>query len=191
MLLEKDLLLKITEGDELAFKQFFEYYVKKVYRFTLGYVKSSAEAQDITQTVFIKIWEKRSDINFSQSTDGFVFTVTYRTIIDAFRQSNAKFPEKNRRELSDHMASSNRSDDLLHAHHLESLYEQSLRNLPPKRKEIFILSRHMGLSNKEIGERLGLSVKTVENQMTAALATLKRFFLNSDLIPAIILYLLY
>ena len=191
MPLEKDLLLRVREGDELAFKQFFEYYVKKVYQFTLGYVKHSAEAQDITQTVFIKIWEKRSDLNFSQSTDGLVFTITHRTIIDAFRRSSAKFPEKNRRELSDNMASSNRSDDLLQAHHLESLYEQSLRNLPPKRKEIFILSRHLGLSNQEIGERLGLSVKTVENQMTAALATLRRFFLNSDLIPAIILFLLY
>jgi RNA polymerase sigma-70 factor (ECF subfamily) len=189
--LDNDLLLKITEGDELAFKQFFEYYVKKVYQFTLGYVKHSAEAQDITQTVFIKIWEKRSDINFSQSIDGFVFTIAYRTIIDAFRRSSSKFPEKNRRELSDDMASSNRSDDLLHAHHLESLYEKSLSNLPPKRKEIFILSRHFGLSNREIGERLGLSVKTVENQMTSALATLRRFFYNSDLIPAIILFLFY
>jgi RNA polymerase sigma-70 factor (ECF subfamily) len=189
--LEKDLLLRIIGGDELAFKQFFEYYVKKVYQFTLGYVKHSAEAQDITQTVFIKIWEKRSYIDSSQSIDGFVFTIAYRAIIDAYRASNSKFSEKNRRELSDNMASSNRSDDLLHAHHLESLYEQSLRNLPPKRKEIFILSRHFGLSNREIGERLGISVKTVENQMTAALATLRRFFLNSDVISAIIICLFY
>ena len=185
------MLVKITEGDELAFKQFFEYYVKKVYQFTLGYVRHGAEAQDITQTVFIKIWEKRTYINSSQSIDGFVFTITYRTILDAFKRSNSKFAEKNRRELSDNMTSSNRSDDLLHSHHLESLYEQSLRGLPTKRKEIFILSRHFGLSNREIGERLGISVKTVENQMTAALATLRRFFVNSDVIPAIILFLFY
>lgn len=181
----------IIEGDELAFKNFFEHYVKKVYQFTLGYVKHSDEAQDITQTVFIKIWEKRSLIDVTQSIDGFVFTITYRVIIDAIRQSSSKFSEKNRREFSDSMASSNRSEDLLETHRLESLYEQSLRSLPPKRKEIFILSRHFGLSNREIGDRLGLSVKTVENQMTSALATLRRFFLNSDLIPAIILFLLY
>ena len=189
MPLENDLLQKIIEGDELAFKQFFEYYVKKVYRFISGYVADSAEAQDITQTVFIKIWEKRSYIDTSRPIDGFVFTIAYRTVIDAFRQSNAKFQDKNRREFSENIAAPNRSDDLLHARQLESLYEQSLKQLPPKRKEIFILSRHFGLSNREIGERLGLSVKTVENQMTAALATLKRFFHHSDLIPAIILYL--
>jgi RNA polymerase sigma-70 factor (ECF subfamily) len=189
--IEKELLLRIIEGDEFAFRQFFEYYVKKVYQFTLGYVHDSAEAQDITQIVFIKIWEKRSHIDTSRPVDGFVFTIAYRTVIDAFRQASAKFPEKNRMEISENIASSNRSDDLLHVHHLESLYERSLKNLPPKRKEIFILSRHFGLSNREIGERLGVSVKTVENQMTAALTTLKRFFYNSDLIPAIILYLLY
>ena len=191
MPIEKELLLKIIEGDEFAFRQFFEYYVKKVYQFTLGYVNDSAEAQDITQTVFIKIWEKRSYIDASRPIDGFVFTIAYRTIIDGFRQASSRFQEKNRREFSENIAAANRSDDLLEAHHLESLYEQSLRNLPPKRKKIFILSRHFGLSNREIGERLGVSVKTVENQMTAALATLKRFFYNSDLIPAIILYLLY
>ena len=187
----ENLLLKITEGDELAFEQFFDFYVKKVYHFTFGYVKHSADAQDITLTVFIRIWEKRSDIDPSQSIERFIFTITYRVIIDTFRRSSAKCPEKNRRELSDNMASSNRTDDLLHTHQLESLYEQSLRNLPAKRKEIFILSRHFGLSNREIGERLGLSVKTVENQMTSALATLRRFFFNSDLIPALIFFLFY
>ncbi|CAL1518763.1 RNA polymerase sigma-70 factor [Chitinophaga sp. MM2321] len=191
MIHEKDLIAELIKGDAQSFRKIYDLYIKKVYHFVRHYVKEKSEADDITQNVFIKIWEKRNVINTEKSFEGFVFTIAYRAIIDRFRQNAAK-PYFNTRDMIDpQIASSVCSDDLLHLHQLESLYNKSLQTLPPKRKEIFLLSRHNGLTNKQIAEKLGISIKTVENQMTAALSSLKESLLNSELDITIAIFLFF
>jgi RNA polymerase sigma-70 factor, ECF subfamily len=190
MLVKKDLLARLKNADEGAFTQIFEAYVKKVYQFVFSYIKEKTEAEDITQNVFIKIWEKKLAIDPDKSFEGFIFTIAYRLVIDHFRQHSTKHHQSTAIGLAEEsIASHLHSDDLLQRHHLESLYEKALLLLPPKRKEIFLLSRHNGLSNKQIAHQLGLSVKTVENQMTAALSSLKNFFAGSDSIAIILIFI--
>ena len=190
MIVEKDLLARLKNADEEAFTQIFEMYVKKVYQFVLSYNKEKTEAEDITQNVFIKIWEKKLLINIDKSFEGFIFTIAYRLVIDYFRKNSVHFHRTTIIGLAEEsIASRVNSDDLLKRHSLESLYEKALQSLPAKRKEIFLLSRHNGLSNKQIAEQLGISIKTVENQMTAALSSLKAFFSASDLIAIIFIFL--
>lgn len=189
MLVEKDLLARLKNADETAYRQIFEMYVKKVYQFVFGYIKEKTESEDITQNVFIRIWEKRLSIDIDKSFNGFIFTIAYRLIIDHFRKNSANTYKTTFIGLAEESVKSLlHSDDLLKQHHLDSLYEKALQSLPPKRKEIFLLSRHNGLANKQIAEQLGLSVKTVENQMTAALASLRDFFSGSDLIHLIFIF---
>ena len=184
---ENELLERISNADESAFRQFFDLYVYKVYQFINKFIKDKAESEDITQIVFIKIWDKRSTLNTVKSIDGFVFTVAYRLVIDHFRSSDAKF-QKNITYpfFNDDYQSSLTAEDSINKHHFESIYEKALEELPPKRKEIFSLSRHEGLTNKQISERLQISVKTVENQMTAAISSLRDFFNKSDFIIFIV-----
>lgn len=190
MMVEKDLLVRLKNADEEAFTQIFEMYVKKVYQFVLSYNKEKTEAEDITQNVFIKIWEKKLLINIDKSFEGFIFTIAYRLVIDYFRKNSVHFHRTTIIGLAEEsIASQVNSDDLLKRHNLESLYEKALQSLTAKRKEIFLLSRHNGLSNKQIAEQLGISIKTVENQMTAALSSLKAFFSASDLIAIIFIFL--
>lgn len=180
--MEKDLLARLVKADEKAFREIFDLYVKKVYHFVYGYIKDASQAEDITQNLFLKIWEKKSMINIEKSFDGFIYTIAYRMVIDYFRQNKTKFHCSDTGIFNeDAVVSDFKSDELLNRHQLDSLYDQALRILPEKRKEIFLLSRHNGLSNKQIAEQLQISVKTVENQMTAALATLRSFFSQSDL----------
>ena len=188
MVHEKELIVGLVNGDERAFRQIYDLYVKKVYHFTLNYVKEKSEAEDIAQNVFMKIWERRNVIDKEKSFAGFIFTVTYRIIIDYFRQNSTKFSLNKRATLDQEIPSLVFSDDLLNRHQLESFYDKALQALPPKRKEIFLLSRHNGLTNKQIAEKLDISVKTVENQMTAALASLKASFSSSE--PGIIITVL-
>lgn len=186
---DKDLIVRLKNADEGAFTLIFEVYIKKVYQFVFTYIKEKTAAEDITQNVFIKIWEKKLAINIDKSFEGFIFTIAYRLVIDHFRQNLAHAHRTTIIGLAEEsIASQIHSDDLLKQHHLESLYEKALKSLPPKRKKIFLLSRHNGFSNKQIAERLGLSVKTVENQMTAALSSLKEFFSGSDLIHIIFIF---
>ncbi|MBC7866004.1 MAG: sigma-70 family RNA polymerase sigma factor, partial [Gloeobacteraceae cyanobacterium ES-bin-316] len=113
---------------------------------------------------------------------GFIYTIAYRMVIDHFRQNKTSFHCSATGVFNeDAVVSDLSSDELLNRHQLDSLYDKALRILPEKRKEIFLLSRHNGLSNKQIAAQLQISVKTVENQMTAALATLRSFFSQSDI----------
>jgi len=192
MIVDKDLLVRLKNADENAFKQVFELYIKKVYQFVLSYIKEKAEAEDITQNVFIKIWEKRLLIDTDKSFEGFIFTVAYRLVIDYFRHNSAT-PHRNTISVlaEESIVSSINSDDLLNRHQFESVYEKALKSLSPRRKEIYLLSRHTGLSNKQIADKLALSVKTIENQMTAALSSLKEFFLRSDLSDLLFIFLFF
>ncbi len=178
------LLEKIKQNDALAFKELFYMYVNKVHNFVLGYLKNKHEAEDITQVVFEKIWENRMSIDTNKSFDGFLFTIAYRVTIDHFRKvSSQKYLATI--ELFDGaelLPDASSADYLINQHQFESLYEKALNTLTDKRKEIFLLSRHEGLSNNKIAIKLNISIKTVENQMTSALATLRDFFKNSNLL---------
>ncbi|MEY3576969.1 MAG: hypothetical protein RL394_552 [Bacteroidota bacterium] len=184
---DKDLMIRLKDANEAAFRQVFERYGKKVYHYILHYVKVGVEAEDITQNVFLKIWEKRGLLDPEKSFEGFIFTIAYRAVMDHFRANPKRlqslFPVD---LLNDSVVSTVNADALLNHHQLESIYQQALQGLPPKRKEIFLLSRHGGLTNKQIAAQLGISIKTVESQMTAALSFLKNFFSHADFGSALI-----
>lgn len=187
-----DLLLRISNNDELAFMSFFDLYHKKVYQFIFKFIKEKTESEDLAQIVFIKIWEKRNFLKEVKSIDGFVFTIAHRLVIDHFRLNRTKNNNLTSNEVfNETSASSLTSEDLIQLHEFEKVYNNALNALPPKRKEIFLLSRHEGLSNNQIAHKLGISVKTVENQMTSALFFLKECFKQSDFILFIIFCIIY
>ena len=173
MLTERELLARIKMADQDAFRQVFNAYVHKVYQFVVGYVKDRADAEDVVQQVFQKLWTSRELIDIDKSFSGFLFTIAYRKTIDHIRQNKSRKQGIVRFMHLEEPASDNNAEYLLTHHQLDVDYQQAINALTPKRKEIFLLSRHEGLSNKQIAERLQLSVKTVENHMTAALYTLR------------------
>jgi len=192
MIDEKDLLRRLKKDDENAFRQIFEFYIRQVYQFVYGYLKDKLEAEDVTQNIFQKIWEKRSMIDLNQSFSGFLFTIAYRSVIDHVRKEASKKQwERLRKVENDESSSHLTADSLLNNHQFESLYQKALNALTPKRKEIFILSRHEGLSNKEIADKMDISVKTVENHMTAALFTFREFFNNAELVLIICAFTIF
>ena len=188
----KDLFARISENDEFAFMTFFDLYSKKVYQFIYKFIKEKSETEDLTQIVFIKLWEKRAALKNVESVNGYVFTVAHRIVIDHFRlvQTKNKNLVSNEYE-SDESSTTLSAEDLLNKHEFEKIYNKAIDSLPPKRKEIFILSRHEGLTNKQIADRLDISVKTVENQMTSALFFLKDYFKQSDFILFIVFSIFY
>jgi len=126
--LDKKLLEELIRADEEAFRQVFELYGRKVFRFIFNHIKVAAEAEDITQNVFLKIWEKRKLIDPEKSFDGFLFTIAYRAVIDHFRSTQKHFqPSFPVEMMIDSMASSVYADELLNQHQLESLYHRADR----------------------------------------------------------------
>lgn len=176
-----DWVLQLIEGDERALRGLYDRYIHRVYHFVYGYIKDKADSEDVAQSIFVKLWEKRNAVDPGKPFDVFLFTIAYRAVIDHFRQKETRRQKNTSHHLDEEAhVSTLTAEDSLRRHELESLYQRAVQTLPPKRKEIFLLSRHGGLTNAQIAEQLNISVKTVENQMTAALASLKEFFRQSE-----------
>jgi RNA polymerase sigma-70 factor (ECF subfamily) len=171
------LVQKLKEGSSEAFQVLFAQFGKKIHRFALGYLKDPMEAEEIVQEVFLKVWKMREELEPGKSFDSFVFTIAKNAILNTIRKSKNEqvylgyaklYPEKNIL-----------LDEELDFNELERAYKNSVGQLSPRRKEIFLLSREKNLSNAEIAGRLGISIKTVENQMTSALAQIKKELLSA------------
>ena len=173
MRIENDVLCnRLKKGDKKALDEIYSLYYSKVFGFALSYLKNNDDAMDIVQECFIKLWENRNTIKNNTRLEAFIFTITKNSILSLFRKHSTK---KKYIEYLAHKVSANTSgtEEQTNFGFLQEKYEKLILQLPTKRKEIFWLSRKEGLSNKEIAEKKGISVKTVENQLTKALAFFK------------------
>ena len=189
---EKEILDRLRNADHLALKEIYEFYIHKLHRFVSTYIQDKEQVKDIVQQTFIKIWEKKETIDLSKSFKAFVFTIAYRNVIDYVRRKETMAIENKSDKLyyDESFISLDSAEDILKRHDLESIYAKALDTLTPKKKEIFILSRHDGLSNKEIANKLGISIKTVEYHITDILSALKDYFIKAE-ISIILFYFLF
>lgn len=162
----------LKNNDFHAFDFLFKKYSESLYSFVLGITHDSFAAEEVTQIVFIKIWQKKAQINEYFSFKSFLFSITYNETISWLRK------EKSEKKRISELAQkgelySNETEQMVELKILEGIANRLIEEIPPKRREIFRLSREFGYSNKEIAEHLGISVKTVEGQITSALKFLR------------------
>jgi RNA polymerase sigma-70 factor (family 1) len=169
---ELDCLRRLKQDDERAFDALFRHYSALVYRFAYSYLKSRPEAEEIVQDCFLKIWEKRRQLHDDVPLKGYLFTTAYNAILNQIRRNQHHLRYQ---AHSATLAPANVGNEAEFSE-LEAMYRAALEQLPPKRREIFVLSRQQGLSYPEIAQQLNLSVKTVEAQMSHALKFLREYF---------------
>jgi len=168
-LTDQDLAVLIKKGDIRAFDKIYEKYSTRLYLFVNGIIKSQKDSEDIVQEVFFKIWNNRKKINEFLSLQSFLFTIAHNTTISIIRK---KINENN---YVSYVKSVQNAVELstgeieLEYKELEDSFNKILDNLPKRQREVYMLSREEELSYKEIAERLGISVNTVENHMVKAL----------------------
>lgn len=169
---ESDCIRQVKLGDERAFDQLFRQYSALVYRFSYSYLKSRVEAEEIVQECFLKVWEKRLLLREDVPLKGYLFTIAHHAVLNLLRHS------RHRARFQTHLAALRPAVATNAAEYseMEALYQAALEKLPPKRRQIFILSRQQGLSYPEIAQQLDLSVKTVEAQIVQALKFLRLYF---------------
>lgn len=160
------------KGDTKAFESLFERHHKKLYAFLMHLLNSREDAEEIVQDTFIKIWEKREEFIEGYPFDAFLFKIAK----NAFLNLNRK--KVNRKVFEDHLAfldelAPGKTDDHVIFKETRDIINAVIDGLPPKRKEIFLLRRIEELSRKEIAEKLGISVITVDSQLLKANKYLK------------------
>jgi len=170
---DKELLQLIHDGDRVAFYQIYERYCKGLYAFVYTYTKLKEDAEEIVQEVFIKIWEKRGEINTHSSFRPFLFTVAYNATINLLKK------RINEKKYVDYIKSTQQVEnapeiiDEIYFYELNEKVQKLLNKLTPRQKEIFLLSREKGLTHDEIAQKLNISLNTVKKHMVNTLAFLK------------------
>jgi RNA polymerase sigma-70 factor (ECF subfamily) len=138
----------------------------------LQYVKNEEDASEIVNDAFIALWEKRDQLALDDSIKSYLYTVVKNKSINFLKKKRMVF------EQTDvFMSIPNNNANVLQqmeGKEMEQLIFKTIDKLPRKCKQIFILSRKEQLSNKEIGVIMGITPKTVENQITIAIKTIKQ-----------------
>ena len=157
---EKEILLRLSEGDEKAFRHIFRTYYSKIKSFSYGFLKDGDEAEELTQMIFIKLWEKKEAFASVNNFDSYMFTLSKYTLLNYI-------------EAAPDVSDTTTPYDEIVANDLKLLVDLTVSEMPPQRKQIFHLSRQEGLTNDEIAVKLGIQKKTVENHLNLALKELR------------------
>lgn len=167
---------RLKEGDQDAFNQIFKRYQTKLIVYTTAIVKSEAVAKDLVQETFIRLWVNRHDLDPEQLLSGYLHTITRNLALNHLKR--AGYDQDLRQKIWEKIQESEqrvRFEEEIFGRESHELLQKAINQLPPKRQQIFKLSREDGLSHKEIAEQLGISQNTVKNQMVSALKDLRKF----------------
>lgn len=163
-----------------SYTEVYTTYFPRLVRFSQTYLLSREEAENIVQDVFLYLWEHPETQESIRHTQAFLFTMVKNRCIDYLRQQtqeqNKRRPltELQEKELQLKLYSLQQfASEGLFRTDTEALLQKVIDDLPPRCREIFLLSRLDGLHHKEIAERLHISTNTVEGQVAIALHKLR------------------
>jgi len=179
----------LKSGNALAFDELFRLYGKRLYHFSLGYVKSKTDAEEVVQDVFMKIWNNRSSLNPDLSFSAYLFKIAYRNIAERFRKITQE--KKYLHDIaSEILIFTEEMDERANYQSLLELVEKLIQKLPERQKEVIVLRRIEGLSVADIAARLDISPKTVEHHITEALKNIKAG-LDPESIAGLLFFVLF
>ncbi|ASZ10200.1 sigma-70 family RNA polymerase sigma factor [Chitinophaga pendula] len=167
-----DLWGLIRQGDTAAFGVLYERKWETLYHTVYWRVLSQEDTQDILHDIFCRFWEKRQQINITDTVDGYFRTAARFSVLNHLR---AKGLRERHMQLSS-LTTQEQSDSttaLTHAQELKRLYEEQVNLLPEKMKVIYLLSREEHQTIEAIAKRLSISPQTVKNQVSSALKKIR------------------
>jgi RNA polymerase sigma-70 factor, ECF subfamily len=169
------------------FENLFRSHQKELLRLSYNLVRDQDAAKDIIQDVFIKLWNNREKIDFGAQIKHYLFKATAHTSYNYLRAVKSRVTIDAQDGLREFAAAE--GEESAEYRELEEKVRHAIDRLPPKCRTIYVLCRHEGLKYQEIADTLGLSLKTVENQMGIALQKLRDDLKEYLLVPVLILIL--
>lgn len=177
---EPELLKRIAESDEKAFRALFDAYKDRFYAVALKMTGCETVAQEMVQELFIKIWENRSTLTYINNIEAYLFTALYRKVFRYFKRKSAEY--KYLQLLGQSTDVSNNTTDVLQYKESEQLINEAIAKLPPQQQMVFRMNKQDGLSRQEIAQKLRLSPNTVRNHLTAATQFVRTYLKNADMV---------
>jgi len=170
--IEKDLIRELKEGSNKAFDKIYQMYSKRLYAYSIQFTKSSGDAEEIVQDVFLKLWMNKENIRQEETLRSLLFIMAKHNLINAYHSKvNHPIYEEYVNNM-DFLSEENAYSRLEYDEFVQKLYA-AMKKLPLTQQKVITLSRMQQLSNKEVAEELSLSEQTVKNQLSLGLKTLR------------------
>jgi RNA polymerase sigma-70 factor (family 1) len=175
---EKELLRALTQGDRAAYTTLYSRYLDSLLQYILLFTGSRETAEEIVQDVFLRIWEKRTSLGEVESFKAYVFRAAKNQLINYINREKIRVRVTGQIEDSaNRVATANVYDtqhqvDYRQAH---ALLREAIRLLPPKRRQVFLLSTEENLSLDEIAARMGISKNVVKKQLYDAYGVVRDY----------------
>jgi RNA polymerase sigma-70 factor (family 1) len=169
---DRPLLHLVAKGDETAFAVLIARYRKRVFSHCLTFAIRYEEAEELTQDIFIKVWQNREILNTLDSFVDYLFIISRNYLISYIRKRIREADPADPETLADELGVPDRQ---LQVKELEGLIGSGIARMPAQQQAVFRLSRQEGLSYEEIASRLAISKSTVKWHIIAGLNSLKQF----------------
>ncbi|MEN0051797.1 MAG: RNA polymerase sigma-70 factor [Bacteroidota bacterium] len=183
---DRQLLAAIGEGDQEAFDALFRQYYRYLITIAYGYVKDVEWSKDLAQEVFLSLWKRKETLQISYSVKAFLRGAIINQCKTALRNQHPTIELSN---IEFDISSEENAQKTIELEELNQSIAAIIASMPERCRAIFLLSRKENLSHKEIAEKLNISTKTIENQMTKALKMLRNGLKEQNLISFILLIL--
>lgn len=188
--------MKLPESMEngnwgVYFQCIWEQYSAKVYNFMTSMLQNKSLAEDLVQEVFLKVWEKRKEIDPEKNLEAYIYTIARNLVYKETRKMlvNSAYMQAAQEMISEAEETTERNIDYNFAHrHLSEIIGQ----MPPARRNIYLLNKSYGMSIDDIARKLKISSKTVENQLYQANVFIRKKFKNLMRVLALLwIYITY
>jgi RNA polymerase sigma-70 factor (family 1) len=171
------LLQQLAEGSDPAFREIYAAYVDAIYDVAMVYMKQPELAEDVAQSTFLTVWEKRTDLPSVESFTAWLYTVARNLVLRALRK---QVSQRNYVQFLHHrMGHLPAYGDIplpaqvIVGKETEDLIRSAIERLTPQQRTAFLLHREEGLTYADIGERMGIATNTVRKHIHLALASLR------------------
>lgn len=175
---EQQLLERLRNDDEAAFKVIFINFYPKLYFFVLEFIPYKDTAENIVQDTLVTLWNKRNELKDDSNLTSYLFTVAKNNALKKLRDK--KYRQKlftntiDVGELDLNVETLSTVDTSVSAFmDIEQIIQETLVNLPPQCRKVFELSRFQEMKNREIAEELNISIKTVEGHISKSIKIFK------------------
>ncbi len=171
-ILEKDLIVRLKNGDQTAFELLFHFYYPGLVMYASQFTANLTDAEEIVQDFFVRLWEKHRQLVPCDSLKNYFFSAVKNGSLDFLKHQEIEKKYINEMiGLSKHHLAYD--TDLFVSSELQEKLKQGIDLLPEKCRKIFMMSRLRGLKNEEIATELNISKRTVETQISKALKVLR------------------